>query len=231
MPVLELVKQKHLSADTVISPVEAPKPRLKVDLSASADKSNTSQGSPNPPLSASLSPYGVPLFRNASPHPAVAAGSMHTYPPPQMGSRPHSPHAQPVKYEQPVPGSSAYAVQSYPGFLTNTHGQNIPVHNGFLTSQGSAMSNGFLPSASEAAPYNQQQLFASPVDGPFNDPFTALGYSSNLNVGMSPGPTATTERSRSPAQYGQPGIPQNGQSSYPNFSYPQQQQPWHHQRQ
>lgn len=231
MPVLGLVEQKHLSADTIISPVEAPKPRLKVDLSASEDKTTSSQGSPNRPLSASLSPYGAPPFGNASPHSALAASAMHTYPPPQMGSRPHSPYVQPVKYEQPVPGSSAYAVQSYPGFLTNTHGQNIPVHNGFLTSQGSAMSSAFLPSASETAPYNQQQLFASPVDGPFNDPFTALGYSSNLNVGMKSGPTATTERSRSPAQYGQPGTPQNGHASYQNFSYPQQQQPWQDQRQ
>ncbi|CAO2656645.1 Nn.00g054480.m01.CDS01 [Neocucurbitaria sp. VM-36] len=108
MPILPLVDQKQLNADSIISPVvEIPESRK---LSVTPNRSpidNLSRYNPNSTLAPGIDPSGL------YPHdttPEVAASVMHTYPPPQM---------VPYKTQQPT------QVNGYTNYPTNT-GQNYP---------------------------------------------------------------------------------------------------------
>ncbi|PSN60809.1 hypothetical protein BS50DRAFT_563489 [Corynespora cassiicola Philippines] len=107
MPILPLVEQKQMNADTIISPVvELPESRK---LSITPNKSpidNPSRYNPNSTLAPGIDPsFGqFPQDSSAS----VASNAMHTYPPPQM-----------VPFKgQPVPQNNfaqPYSGSTYPG--------------------------------------------------------------------------------------------------------------------
>ena len=108
MPILPLVDQKQLNADSIISPVvEMPESRK---LSITPNRSpidNLSRYNPNSTLAPGIDPSAL------YPHdtkPEAASNVMHTYPPPQM---------VPYKNQQPA------QMTSYAGYAANA-GQNYP---------------------------------------------------------------------------------------------------------
>jgi len=110
MPILTLVEQKQLNADSIISPVvEMPESRK---LSMTPNRSpidNSSRYNPSSTLAPGIDPYGQ-YPQDAKPE--VASSTMHTYPPPQM-----VPFKGQGQQSAPVGGYAAYAAN---------HGQNYP---------------------------------------------------------------------------------------------------------
>lgn len=108
MPILPLVDQKQLNADSIISPVVEMPESCKLSVTPSRSPiDHLSRYNPNSTLAPGIDPSG--LF----PHdktPEVAASVMHTYPPPQM---------VPYKNQQPA------QVNGYTNYPTNT-GQTYP---------------------------------------------------------------------------------------------------------
>lgn len=173
MPILPLVEQKHMNADTIISPVvELPESRK---LSATPSKSpidNPSRYIPN--SNSTLAPGIDPSFGHY-PHPhvttssAVASSVMHTYPPPQM-----------VNYKNPQPAQKGsympygtenvqtFTGQTYPGLQEPPkarspymNGQQQPYLNGNL--QNGA--NGYQMTPISTVGQQQPAVFtSSPVD-------------------------------------------------------------------
>lgn len=112
MPILPLVDQKQLNADSVISPVvELPESRK---LSATPSRSpidNPSRYNPNSTLAPGIDPSG--LYPH-DPKPEVASSVMHTYPPPQI---------VPYKTQQPaqVNGYGSYPAGNAPNYPSQTY--------------------------------------------------------------------------------------------------------------
>ena len=173
MPILPLVEQKHMSADTIISPVvELPESRK---LSATPNRSpidNPSRYNPNANLT--LAPGIDPSFGQFPPDlsPAGSASSiMHTYPPPQVLAYKDQQQGQLkgsyVNYAVNSPQN--YPGRTYPGLQDPTkirgayvNGLQIPnqnFHNG-------SMQNGMnrYPITPVSAIGQQAVFTSSPVD-------------------------------------------------------------------
>jgi hypothetical protein len=114
MPILPLIDQKQLHADTIISPVVEMTESRKLSVTPNRSPiENPSRYNPNPGLAPGIDPWGQ--FPQDT-KPELASNVMHTYPPPQM---------VPFKAPQPpqINGYAAYAVnnghnypsQTYPG--------------------------------------------------------------------------------------------------------------------
>ncbi|KAF2831656.1 hypothetical protein CC86DRAFT_431547 [Ophiobolus disseminans] len=163
MPILTLVEQKQLNADSIISPVvEMPESRK---LSLTPNRSpidNSSRYNASSTLAPGIDPYGQ-YPQDAKPE--VASSVMHTYPPPQM---------VPYKGQQPAPVSSGYAAyaasqgqnytnQTYPGLQ-----QSSKPHNGYangLQIPNQPYANGQYGAAAVSAVQQQQAMYTdSPVD-------------------------------------------------------------------
>lgn len=125
MPILPLVEQKILNADTIISPVqELPDSRkLSASLIRKPVGSGSSQNSPNITFAPGINPFSqVPSSSPAE----AAANVMHSYPPPQM-IPPHQ-----GGYPAYATGNVHYSNQTYPGLqhpprspLVYTNGYNM----------------------------------------------------------------------------------------------------------
>ncbi|KAH8732854.1 hypothetical protein GQ44DRAFT_721098 [Phaeosphaeriaceae sp. PMI808] len=139
MPILSLVEQKQLNADSIISPVvEIPEGQK---LSVTPNRSpidNPSRYNPNSTLAPGIDPYSQ--FPQDS-KPEAAPGVMHTYPPPQMMPYKSQQPAQANSYTTyPVNNAPVYANHTYPGLQ-----QSPKAHNGYvngLQTQSQPYSNG-----------------------------------------------------------------------------------------
>ncbi|KAJ4372093.1 hypothetical protein N0V83_003866 [Neocucurbitaria cava] len=114
MPILLLVDQKQLNADSIISPVvEMPESRKLSVTPSRSPIDNLSRYNPSSTLAPGIDPSG--LF----PHdktPEVAASVMHTYPPPQMVPYKTQQPAQVNGYTNyPANTGQTYPSQTYPG--------------------------------------------------------------------------------------------------------------------
>ncbi|KAF2836424.1 hypothetical protein M501DRAFT_238718 [Patellaria atrata CBS 101060] len=177
MPILTLVDQRQISADTIISPIDAlPYSSVSPVAKTAQNPSAHSTGylpqynisSSNPTSRTNLT-VGYTPFGTGSSTP-VSAGSMHTYPPPQFVSN-YKPQtaAQQSNYSYPVQAETNYAIHSYPGLNVPSKPQTLPA-NAFIAQEGhsnySSNINGrFVPSITPIrTAYGQQQVYSSPVD-------------------------------------------------------------------
>lgn len=117
MPILPLVDQKQISADTIISPVvEMPETRK---LSATPNRSpidNPSRYNPN--SNSTLAPGIDPSFAQyPSDSPGVASTGMRTYPPPQMMpyKNPHPPMSNGAFTGYAMDNTQNFSGRTYPG--------------------------------------------------------------------------------------------------------------------
>ncbi|KAJ4382819.1 hypothetical protein N0V86_002043 [Didymella sp. IMI 355093] len=123
MPILPLVEQKMLNADTIISPVqEFPDSRkLSAAFTRKPVGSSSSQNSPNTTFAPGINPFSrVPSSSPAGP----VADAMHSYPPPQMVP------PQQSGYAAYAANNAHYSNQTYPG-LQNPPRSPLVYTNGF----------------------------------------------------------------------------------------------------
>jgi hypothetical protein len=162
MPILTLVEQKQLNADSIISPVvEMPETRK---LSISPGKSsldNPSRYNPNSTLAPGIDPYGqFPQDAKSE----AASSVMHTYPPPQMVPYKSPQSVQVNGYANyTVNSNQTYPSQTYPGL------QQAPKpHNGYLNGlqiPNQPYTNGQYGMTPVSAVQQQQTMYTdSPVD-------------------------------------------------------------------
>jgi hypothetical protein len=125
MPILPLIEQKHLNADSIVSPVvEMPESRKLSVTPSRSPIENPSRYSPNSNLAPGIDPYGQYPHDSKS---EVASSVMHTYPPPQM-----------VPYRNQSPAQS----NGYPGYVVN-NGQSYPSQTYPGLQQPSKSHNGY----------------------------------------------------------------------------------------
>ncbi|KAL5449443.1 hypothetical protein PMIN06_006823 [Paraphaeosphaeria minitans] len=183
MPILPLVDQKQISADTVISPVvEIPESRK---LSATPNRSpvdNPSRYHPNSTLAPGIDPsYG----QYPSDSPGAASGVMHTYPPPQMvpfkNPQEQVPSGNYANYAMPNPHN--YSGRTYPGLQEPSKARGACVNNLQIPNQqymNGSMQNGVnrFPVTPVSAIGKQAPMFnTSPVDtAPFSTDTMASQY-------------------------------------------------------
>ncbi|KAF2634641.1 hypothetical protein P280DRAFT_413317 [Massarina eburnea CBS 473.64] len=187
MPILPLVEQKQMSADTIISPVVeiADKGRL----SATPNRSpidNPSRYNPNastlaPGIDPSHTSFGKYTSDPSQSGVAVASNMMHTYPPPQMVASPQTNSAYINNYTNSATenGQQVYNGRTtYPGLDpsktkgTYVNNLQIPSHQSFMNGN---MANRFPITPVSAVPPQMQQQ-----QGVFTDsPVDATPYSTD----------------------------------------------------
>ncbi|KAL1609184.1 hypothetical protein SLS59_001548 [Nothophoma quercina] len=124
MPILPLVEQKVLNADTIISPVqELPDARkLSAALTRKPVNSNSPlHQSPNTTFAPGITPFGQVPQNNST---EAAANVMHSYPPPEMVP------TQQSGYAGYAANNVHYSNQTYPG-LQNPPKSPMVYNNGF----------------------------------------------------------------------------------------------------
>ncbi|KAF9699486.1 hypothetical protein EKO04_002312 [Ascochyta lentis] len=122
MPILPLVEQKLLNADTIISPVqELPDTRKLSAAFTRKPVPSPLQQSPNTTFAPGVNPFGQPPQSNPN---EAAANVMHSYPPPQMVP------PQQNGYAAYAANNMHYANQTYPG-LQNPPKSPMVYTNGF----------------------------------------------------------------------------------------------------
>jgi hypothetical protein len=177
MPILPLVEQKQMSADTIISPVvEMPESRK---LSTTPNRSPIDNPSRyNPIANTTLAPGIDPSFGHFpqdSSSTGAASSVMHTYPPPQMVNFKN--HQQPVQKtpyaNYGLDGTQSYSGQTYPGlqepakargpYINGLQIPNQPYVNGNI--QNGPSRYPMTPSSAIGQQQQQQAVFtSSPVD-------------------------------------------------------------------
>jgi hypothetical protein len=162
MPILTLVEQKQLNADSIISPVvEMPESRkLSITPGRSPIDNNPSRYNPTSTLAPGIDPYGQ-YPQDAKPE--IASTTMHTYPPPQMVPYKSSQPAQVNGYANyAVNNNQAYPSQTYPGLQ-----QPPKPHNGYVNGlqiPNQPYVNGQYGMAPVSAVQQQALYTDSPVD-------------------------------------------------------------------
>lgn len=185
MPVLPLVEQKQIHADTIISPIDFPPPE-KNQLPLRSPAVNPSQYNPatnGPVLTANLDPaYVVPF-----PPSTTLNTSIHSYPPPQPFNFNPSPTTPGGPMDFSAPQANSYAVRSYPGVSLPPKQQRSPylngglhIPNGRISGNTSPQSHNsrFVPITPVSAFENQPSVFDSPVEttGFAGEPFSGSSY-------------------------------------------------------
>ncbi|KAH7372339.1 hypothetical protein BKA66DRAFT_572460 [Pyrenochaeta sp. MPI-SDFR-AT-0127] len=114
MPILPLVEQKLLNADSIISPVvEMPESRKLSVTPSRSPIDNPSRYNPNSTFAPGIDPSGL---YPQDVKPEVASNAMHTYPPPQMVPYKHQQPVQANGYASYTAGHTLnYSNQTYPG--------------------------------------------------------------------------------------------------------------------
>jgi hypothetical protein len=162
MPILTLVEQKQLNADSIISPVvEMPESRK---LSATPGRSpidNPSRYVPTSTLAPGIDPYG---HYPQDSKPETAANVMQTYPPPQMVPYKGPQSAQVNGYANyAVNNGQSYPSQTYPGLQQPPKPQNGYVNGLQIPTQ--PYSNGQYGMTPVSAVQQQQAMYTdSPVE-------------------------------------------------------------------
>lgn len=154
MPILPLVEQKQMNADTIISPVvEMPETRKLSTTPNRSPVDNPSRYNPN----STLAPGIDPSFGQYSPDASSGAASsvMHTYPPPQMVA---------YKNQQPVQKASYanYAAEN----MQNYSGRTYPGLQEPVKARGAYVNNLQIP--------NQPYLNGNIQNGPSRFPMTPV---------------------------------------------------------
>ncbi|KAF1911562.1 hypothetical protein BDU57DRAFT_93429 [Ampelomyces quisqualis] len=132
MPILTLVEQKQLSADSIISPiVEIPESRKLLATPGRSPQDNPSRYVPSSTLAPGIDPYG---HYPQDSKPETASSVMQTYPPPQMVPYKGPQSAQVNGYANyAVSDSHSYPNQTYPGLqqpskLQNGYVNGLQIH-------------------------------------------------------------------------------------------------------
>lgn len=186
MPILPLVEQKQMNADTIISPVvEMPEARK---LSVTPSKSpieNPSRYNPN--ANSTLAPGIDPSF-SQFPQDTSAGGAasnvMHTYPPPQLMQYKTQQPAQKANYgNYGVENAQNYSGQTYPGLQEPPKARGAYVNGLQIPNQpylNGNMQNGPnrypMTPVSAIAQQHQAVFTSSPVD---TTPFSTDTLGSN----------------------------------------------------
>ncbi|KAF2626867.1 hypothetical protein BU25DRAFT_74133 [Macroventuria anomochaeta] len=149
MPILPLVEQKLLNADTIISPVKEPPDARK--LSAAFTRKpvggGSSQNSPNTTFAPGINPFGQVPHNNPT---EAAANAMHSYPPPQMVP------PQQSGYAAYATNNVHYSNQTYPG-LQNPPKSPLVYTNGFQMQNPSYLNMGPM----SAVQQQEQAMFTN----------------------------------------------------------------------
>ncbi|KAF2278175.1 uncharacterized protein EI97DRAFT_440685 [Westerdykella ornata] len=176
MPILPLVEQKQINADTIISPViELPESRKLAGTPSKSPVDNPSRYNPktNSTLAPGIDPsFGqIPINTSSS---ASASAVMHTYPPPQFMSVKNEQPAQKVGYSNyGMEASPMYTGQTYPGLQVPPkptggylNGQSPVANQHFVNdgTQNGANTYNMAPIASMGQP-QQAAYSSSPMDG------------------------------------------------------------------
>jgi len=172
MPILPLVEQKQMNADTIISPV-VERPEQSRIVSSTPGRSPVDNPSRYNPTTSTLAPGLDPSFAqypmdNTSVN--LTAPVMHTYPPPQLLPYKTQPQAPGTNYINYAMDHHNYPGQSYPGLrspaksrgpyvnglqIPNQAYHNSSIHNG---------TNRFPMTPMSAIGPDQGVLSSSPVD-------------------------------------------------------------------
>lgn len=183
MPILPLVDQEQISADTVISPVvEMPESRK---LSATPNRSpvdNSSRYNPSSTLAPGIDPS---CGQYPSDSPGAASSVMHTYPPPQMmpykNTQEQVPSGNYANFA--MQNAQGYSGRTYPGLQEPSKARGAYVNNLQIPSQqymNGNMQNGVnrFPMTPVSTVGPQAPMFnTSPVDTvPFSTDAMASQY-------------------------------------------------------
>ncbi|KAF2874922.1 hypothetical protein BDV95DRAFT_603704 [Massariosphaeria phaeospora] len=172
MPILPLVEQKQMNADTIISPVvEMPETRK---LSATPTKSpveNPSRYNPNSTLAPGIDPSFGQFPQDATSSGVASNNAMHTYPPPQMVAyKNQSPMAKSNYANYGLDNTQNFVGRTYPGLQeapkargAYVNGLHIP-NQAYINGNMHAGTN-YFPMTPVSAIAQQQAVFTtSPVD-------------------------------------------------------------------
>ena len=140
MPILPLVEQKLINADTIISPVQELPDTRKLSIALSRKPVPSSiQHSPNTTFAPGINPFGQVSQNNPT---ATAANTMHSCPPPQMVAQQQS------GYPTYTASNVQYPNQTYPG-LQSPPKSPMVYTNGFQMQNSSYLSIGPLSSVQQ----------------------------------------------------------------------------------
>jgi hypothetical protein len=235
MPILPLVEQKQIHADTIISPVvemsEQSRHQLATPIKSPNDNpSRYNSGGPMPALG---SGFDLPYSQYSSDvsQAGLTAPSMHSYPPPQfVGYR--NQQQQNAAYNFPIDRTQSFAIRSYPGLLDTRQRQRNGAQTSNQVYRGNNVQNGagqYAPMTPVSATYGQPQVFASPVDTtPYqgdlpasyfkHEPQSTSGATQTELVGCSPlGYDQSSSIPYTPSGYQQ--VPQYLQQQQQNYPY------------
>lgn len=162
MPILTLVEQKQLNADSIISPVvEMPDSRKLSITPGKSPIDNPSRYNPNSTLAPGIDPYGQ---YPQDPKPESATTPMHTYPPPQMVPYKSPQSAQANGYSNyPLNTGQSFPSQTYPGLQQPPKPHNTYVNGLQIPNQ--PYSNGQYGMTPVSAVQQQQAMYTdSPID-------------------------------------------------------------------
>lgn len=214
MPILTLVEQKQLNADSIISPVvEMPESRkLSMTPNRSPIDNNPSQYNASSTLAPGIDPYGQ--YPQDS-KPDVASNGMHTYPPPQMVPYKGPQAVQVNGYATyPVNNGQTHPSQTYPGLQ-----QPPKPHNGYangLQIPSQPFPNGQYGMTPVSAVQQQQQSMYT--DSPIGT--TAFpSYYTQEPQHVTNDTTALGYDATNGMPYQQPPQPQPQQSTYQAMAY------------
>ncbi|KAL0257462.1 hypothetical protein SLS55_008275 [Diplodia seriata] len=214
LPILRLVENNQVSADSIISPVEKPHTHRPRASSSAAPAGSDSNSKNSQSLSANSS---YSSYNQDAPAPATSNG-MHTYPPPQFQHYGAQPRQQPqaaVSYGGNM--ASSFTVRSYP----------LPAAaSGMRLDPNQYASNGYPPAITPITDFAQGgQVFHSPVEGaPFGSdlPTNLYAYNRPLGSGFAGGmPMAgpgQSEQVNGPYQQLPSSYPRQ-QQGYPGYEY------------
>jgi hypothetical protein len=236
MPILPLVEQKQMNADTIISPVVERPEQARNQLST-AGKSPVHNPSRYNPANTTLAPGLDPSFSQFPKDAAssgLSASVMHTYPPPQLvaysGKQQQNPN---TNYSNFGTDGQNFPGQSYPGlrsppksrgaYVNGLQIPNQPYHNGNIQHGP----NRFPMTPISAIGQDQPVLSSSPVDT------TAFGTDSLGPFSFTQEPQALSAGGVSNMGYDMGNSIQYQAPMYQDMSYmtPQQQQQQQQQQQ
>lgn len=216
LPILPLVENKPLNADSIISPVEKPQAN-RPRATSSATPSNSSRYNQNLSVNSSYSGYNQEAPSSAT------STVMHTYPPPQFQNYRSQvqPQQQPQAASYSSDVASSFAVRSYPGSAATggLQGQSRLDPNQYAP-------HGYPPSITPVTDFAQSgQVFHSPVEaGPFgNDlPTNLYAYNGPMGAEFASGMPMTASM-QDEQQTSGGGRFQGGEYQQIPMSYPRQQ--------
>ncbi|KAF1996731.1 hypothetical protein P154DRAFT_472297 [Amniculicola lignicola CBS 123094] len=171
MPILPLVDQKQISADTVISPVvEMPESRKLPVTPNRSPIDNPSRYNPSSTLAPGIDP-SLGQFPQNSSVAGMASNTMHTYPPPQLVAYKSPQQLPKSNYANfAVDNSRNYPGQTYPGLqnppkVPSSHVGGLQIPNQmYYTGNMQNGANQFPMTPISAVQQQQSPFSTSPVD-------------------------------------------------------------------